>query len=274
MPRGIDHLVLAVHDLEAARATYATLGFTLTPRAVHPFGTANSIIQLQGCFLELLEIDDSDKIPATEELASFAQFNRDFLSCGEGMSMLVLEGLDPEIERKEFLEAGLATRDPFSFERDARLPDGTIARVGFTLVFADYPGSSRAAFFTCKQHRPDLFWRSDYQSHANGAQTVAEVSMESSDPERTIRFVSAFAGTKQGSETDDIDTGRGVVRVERTHESKNQSPAFVSYRIATSGLSAVAYHAEKAGLDFEQTELGLEFAPDVMYGVRVIFSSR
>ncbi len=46
--RPIDHLVLAVRDLDAARATYGRLGFTLTPVARHPFGTANSLIQLNG----------------------------------------------------------------------------------------------------------------------------------------------------------------------------------------------------------------------------------
>ena len=46
MPRRIDHLVLAVNDLDAARDTYGRLGFTLTPVARHPFGTANSLIVL------------------------------------------------------------------------------------------------------------------------------------------------------------------------------------------------------------------------------------
>lgn len=34
--RGIDHLVLCVRDLEAARRRYADLGFTTTPPARHP----------------------------------------------------------------------------------------------------------------------------------------------------------------------------------------------------------------------------------------------
>ena len=54
--RGIDHVVLCVRDLEAARAAFQHLGFTLTPHAVHPFGTGNSLVQLQGCFIELLTV--------------------------------------------------------------------------------------------------------------------------------------------------------------------------------------------------------------------------
>ena len=51
MNRAIDHLVLCVRDLEAARAIYRRLGFTLTPPARHPWGTGNSLVQLQGNFL-------------------------------------------------------------------------------------------------------------------------------------------------------------------------------------------------------------------------------
>ena len=40
--KGINHLVLAGHDLEAMRSHYARLGFTVTPRGQHPFGTGNS----------------------------------------------------------------------------------------------------------------------------------------------------------------------------------------------------------------------------------------
>ena len=43
MPRGIDHLVIAVRDLDAARATYQRLGFTLTPEARHPFGNCDHL---------------------------------------------------------------------------------------------------------------------------------------------------------------------------------------------------------------------------------------
>ena len=64
MNRGIDHLVLGVHALHKARDTYARLGFTTTPRAIHPFGTGNSLVQLQGNFLELLTVVDESKFAA------------------------------------------------------------------------------------------------------------------------------------------------------------------------------------------------------------------
>ena len=51
MIRGIDHLVLCVRDLNRARRLYERLGFTVTPRALHPFGTGNHLIQCEGNFI-------------------------------------------------------------------------------------------------------------------------------------------------------------------------------------------------------------------------------
>ncbi|PYM68099.1 MAG: VOC family protein, partial [Candidatus Rokuibacteriota bacterium] len=39
MLSGIDHLVIAVPDLEVARKNYEALGFTVVPGGRHPVGT-------------------------------------------------------------------------------------------------------------------------------------------------------------------------------------------------------------------------------------------
>ena len=45
-PRSIDHLVIAVADLDGTAQIFECIGFTLTPRAHHPWGTDNRLIQL------------------------------------------------------------------------------------------------------------------------------------------------------------------------------------------------------------------------------------
>jgi len=54
--RGLNHLVLTGHNLDRMRDHYSSLGFTLAPRGRHPFGTDNAVIQLHGCYLELLTV--------------------------------------------------------------------------------------------------------------------------------------------------------------------------------------------------------------------------
>ena len=58
MPRGLDHIVHAVHDLDAAAAVYERLGFTVGARNRHPWGTHNRIVQLPGFFIEILAVGE------------------------------------------------------------------------------------------------------------------------------------------------------------------------------------------------------------------------
>jgi catechol 2,3-dioxygenase-like lactoylglutathione lyase family enzyme len=267
--RGIDHLVLAVRDLDAAAARYEALGFRLTPRAQHPFGTANRLVQLQGCFLELLEVDRPGLIGASGTPPSFAEFNRDFIALHEGLSMLVLESTDADETRAELAAAGLEPRPVFTFERDAKQPDGTVARVGFSLVFVDLPGAANCAFFTCAQWRPDLFWKPDYQAHPNGARTIRLVTLEAPQPAPVADFLGRFAGAgarKRGSGFV-VDTPRGRIEV----REGGSEPGFVRYVIETDDLEAVRAAAGSAGIPFRETRHGLEFGASVMYGVTVGF---
>ena len=123
--KGINHLVLAGRDLEAMRSHYAGLGFTVTPRGQHPFGTGNSLIQLHGSYLELLAVTAPQDVP--EHRAghfSFAAFNRDYLARHQGFSMLVLDTADARADIKAWRAAGLHTYEPFDFSRMAKMPDG------------------------------------------------------------------------------------------------------------------------------------------------------
>ncbi|HEX9590413.1 MAG TPA: VOC family protein, partial [Bradyrhizobium sp.] len=89
MPRRIDHLIICVRDLAQAALSWQTLGFTLTPVGVHPFGTSNRLAMFANNFLELLAVTDAAAIPAAAPgRFSFAAHNQDFLAAAEGMSML------------------------------------------------------------------------------------------------------------------------------------------------------------------------------------------
>lgn len=201
MTAAIDHVVIAVNDLEQAAKQYRALGFTLTPRAQHPWGTANQLVQLEGRnFIELLEVDrpplvTGHDLDATPPRFSFGAFNRDFIARQEGMSMLVLAGHDSHADVTRFRSAGLQTYAPFDFAREATLPDGSKAKVAFSLAFATHPDAPDAGFFSCHNRFPDTFWRSQYQTHANGAQSIAEVLMVSDRPEHYADFLAGFSGS-------------------------------------------------------------------------------
>ena len=219
MSRGLDHIVHAVRDLDAAAALYRRLGFTVGARNVHPpaWGTQNHIVQFSGGFVELLAMADASRIePHAPRHFSFGAFNRDFLARGEGLSMLVLEGGDAAAEAETFRTAGIGDFEPFHFERAAARPDGTDVKVAFSLAFARNPGAPDIGFFTCRQHHPENFWNPAFQQHPNTAATIAGVVMVADNPSDHHIFLSAFAGEREllaSSTGVTVTTPRGEIQV-------------------------------------------------------------
>ena len=230
--RDIDHVVIMTRDLATATAAWRACGFTVTPRAVHPFGTANALVQMQGNFIELLEIDDETKILRGDaKRFSFAAHNLDFLATrGEGMSMLVLTSDDRDRDLAAWREADLHVYDPFDFERQATQPDGSRQRVAFSLGFADTPALPGLGFFVCQQHTPEAFWKPDYQAHANTARRIVSAQVTASDPAAATRFLTGFSG---GTGTDPIRLERDTLTVGR-----GGAAAFPAFTVAVADLEA------------------------------------
>ena len=217
MVRGLDHLVVAVNDHEAAGRAFEAHGFTVSPENRHPWGTANRLVQLDGFFIELLSIADPAHIPEAEgKTFSFGAFNRDFLKKREGASMLVLESTDPAQDRRDFEKAGLDMFEPFSFERIANLADGSTAKVAFDLTILHDPLSPKIGYFTCHNRYPENFWKPAFQSHENGAESVQAVYLLAGDPSDHHEFLGGFSGQREMRATSlglELETPRGKISV-------------------------------------------------------------
>ena len=191
--RGIDHVVWEARDLDAARDRFARLGFTLTPPAVHPFGTGNSLAQFSRSFIELLTVVDEEKItPFGEGFFSFPAFCRDFLEAREGLSMTVLSSNDARADNAQWAARGLRTFDVVDFARKARLPDGTEVEVAFSIAFQIDPAMPGVVFFVCQQHAPQYFWKPQYQHHANGSGEIKAVTLVAEAPAASLDFFTRF----------------------------------------------------------------------------------
>ena len=216
--KGIDHLVLAVRDLGAARERFEHIGFRTTPMGRHPWGTANHIVQFPRNFIELLAVLDPRALePASEEHFGFGAFNDAFLDEREGMSMLVLTTEDARADAERWRARGLRVFEPFHWSRKATLPDGSEATVAFTLTFVVDPEMPGIAFFSCQQHNPQLFWKPEYQAHANGASGIRAVSIVSRDPSRHRAFFAALIddGAVEGNgDALEVRMNGGLVRVQ------------------------------------------------------------
>jgi hypothetical protein len=220
-PRGLDHIVHAVHDLDAAIALYHRLGFTVGARNRHPWGTHNAIVQLRGFFVELLTLAEPEKIPPHAARAfSFGAFNRDFLARGEGLSMLVLEGHDAPRDAQAFRAAGIGDFEVFDFSREGRRPDGAPVKLAFSLAFARDRLAPEVGFFTSQQHYPENFWSDALQAHANTASQIGAAVLVAEHPADHYIFLEAFTGQRDlhsSSTGIAADTPRGSVEIMNPH---------------------------------------------------------
>src|SRR6267378_6680019 len=102
MPGGLDHVIHAVRDLEAAAELYRRLGFTVGTRNRHAWGTHNRLVQLPGFFIELLTVAEPEKLGTDAFSALFGTFNRVFLKTHEGFSLLLFESMDAVRDAADF----------------------------------------------------------------------------------------------------------------------------------------------------------------------------
>jgi catechol 2,3-dioxygenase-like lactoylglutathione lyase family enzyme len=283
-PRPIDHAIIAVRDLDAARETFARLGFTLTPVARHPFGTANALVQLGGNYIELLAVVDPARIPEPEPGGfSFAAFNRDYLARREGFSMLALRSTDAGADRADFAANGLPDYPPMTFRRPARDPHGNDLEVGFSSAFTSDARIRDAGFFTCQHHDPDRFWWPEYQAHANGARAIDAAVMASRDPADYHIFFTYLTGQhdmRSDSLMVSFDLGPNRLELLTPMAAKamvgvdvpaDARPRFVALRIAVADLAAAAVTLRGNGVPFTERMGRLTVPPEAACGVAIAF---
>ena len=169
----IDHTLVGVHDLEAARATWQRLGFTITPRGKHiGWGTANYCIMFPDDYVELLGIVDPDQF--TNNLDKF-------LAVREGLLGLAFQSSDMAATAAALAAAGLHPDGPKDLKRELELPEGTVLPF-FALTFLPPEETPDLRAFFCQHLTPALIRRPDWLSHDNGARSLDSMSVTSEDP--------------------------------------------------------------------------------------------
>ena len=273
--RRIDHLVVAVRDLDAAAAFYQALGFQVGARNRHPWGTENRLIQFPHAFIELITLGaDAAAIPDhAPGRFSFGAFVRDYLRSHEGLAMLVLDSADAKADAEAFARQRLGSFEPFFFERRGRRPDGRETHVAFTLAFAQDEMAPDCGFFVCQQHYPENFWTPSFQQHENGAGGIAAIGMAAVDPARHAAFLSAFTGAsaQPGRDGGMSFLLRDSLLALHPAASEEPGPRFRSMAIALPDLAAQAARLRQAGLDFEERSEALLVPAPSAFGLAIHF---
>lgn len=287
-PRGLDHVIHLVHDLDAAEDAYERLGFSVGRENHHPFGTKNRLIQFPGVFIELLAIGDHAPIPeAGENVFSFAAFHRDLLArSGEGGSGVAFESRNAGTDARAFAKAGLGEFAPFHFERRGFTHDGRETHVAFDLAFAVDPTAPDLAVFACEHKFPENFWNEAAQHHANGAIGVAAVELTAENPSDHQLLLGVATGVRDFRASSSglfIETPRGRVealtpeafaRATGARAASRIGLAASGLRIAVEDLELAAEAIDGLGGHVEPRGDRLVASPESTFGLVLSFEAR
>lgn len=177
---GLDHVIIGVADLDAARASYSRMGFTLTERGHHSVGSSNHCIMLGSDYIELLASPADHPHPSR-------QYYTDFIAAGEGLAGIALATDSAKALYSDMLWAGFGPSDPLELSRPVALGDGE-REARFRLTQLDPDKTPGAKVFACEHFTRDLVWRPEWQNHANGARAIAAVAMVVEDVPAAARL--------------------------------------------------------------------------------------
>jgi len=178
----LDHAVIDVRDhIDDALRCFNSLGFQLTPRGHHTLGSANHLAMFTTDYLELLGFGEGG---ATRlEIARFPA----------GLNGLVFKTADADMVHRAAAAAGLPVLPVQSFSRPVTIDNVTRdARFRTTRLDPDKIAMGRVYF--CEHLTPDLVWRPEWQTHPNGAGTIARVVVATSDPGGTAQLFRSLFG--------------------------------------------------------------------------------
>jgi catechol 2,3-dioxygenase-like lactoylglutathione lyase family enzyme len=174
---GIDHTLVGVRDLEAARDLWQRLGFIVTPRGRHiGWGTGNYCIMLARGYIELLGIVDASQF--TNNLDSF-------LKSREGLMGLALATDDAAACAAALRASGIAAEGPKQLKRLLELPEGTVVPE-FALVYPAPDTVPGLRTFVCSLLTPDLIRRKDWLEHPNGTTALLGMGIAVDQPRSLV----------------------------------------------------------------------------------------
>lgn len=215
---GIDHPLIAVHDIDLLRDRLISLGFNMTAIGKHPWGTSTSLAMFEGCLIEIMGIDDEsllDAFPAGD--FCFGRHVHDHLQEREGIALTALHSTDCVADAQRAEEAEFTVSGHLEFGRDVKLPDGRADRTRTTLALMPDARWPRLSFFLCQQHRPELIYVPEWLDHPNTVYGICGVTVLAEDKDNDAligKFVDLYGPAEKLEGGFQISTANGPIRMQ------------------------------------------------------------
>ncbi len=268
---GIDHALIGVRDLEAARDAWRKLGFSITPRGRHVgWGTANYCIMLEQGYVELLGIVDP------------TQFTNDldkFLAEREGLLGVAFRSRDGDQTARWLRGRGIGVDGPRDLKRALELPEGE-ALPAFRLLFPPPDATPGLRAFFCQHLTPDIVRRQGWLMHpirAVSLKTVVSVVERPGDLAAAYARLFGDNAIEADRESLRVDTGEGELLFATADAMRRLYPGIEPAQRATPWAAAVrigvliladaADYLDSKGVTFVGTREGIAVPPDQAAGV-------
>ena len=184
MPLALDHIVIAVADLDRAMADYRALGFQVLPGGQHPGRTSHNalVVFADGAYLELI----AWRAPAPEE-----RWYRTLSAHGEGLVDYALLPADTAQALAQARARGLHTLT-------GPLDGGRLRPDGAQLRWQTARHATPDVPFLCGDLTPRALRvpEGSVRQHPNGAQRVAEVTVAVHNLDATLARYRALLGAQ------------------------------------------------------------------------------
>jgi catechol 2,3-dioxygenase-like lactoylglutathione lyase family enzyme len=251
---GLDHVVILVHDLDDARARFARLRFTVSPRGTHSahMGTANHTLMLREDYLELLAV-----VTPTEANERW----RKVLAKRQGLAALALRTSAAAETAAELEALGHAVGPARRFSR----PIGNGREAAFHVTVFPPSATPELSLFVCEHLTRDAVWLPELQRHANGALGLASVTVVTNDPGRLHRPYEQLFGTGRVFRDDGdvvIDTGSASVRFQRPETFAACYPGVLVEEAEPPYIAALSVRVR----DLDETRRTLQETPTIELG--------
>jgi catechol 2,3-dioxygenase-like lactoylglutathione lyase family enzyme len=272
---GIDHTLIGVRDLEAARAAWSRLGLQITPRGRHVgWGTANYCIMLERGYIELLGIVDPSQF--TNNLDKL-------LEQREGLLGLAFQSRDAAKTAEWLKRQGLHPDGPRDLARALEMPDGDLMPA-FKLVHLPPEETPGLRAFFCQHLSPEIIRGKGWIIHALRAVSLEAVVAVVEDPASVVPAYRKLFGAdavRVAVEGVSVATGQGSLEFVTAARLREMYPEIeipdiappwcAAMRIGVLILVDAADYLEAYKVSFVPTPRGIAVKPAETSGAIVEF---
>jgi len=262
--KGLDHVVVMVDGIDAAKTQYEKLGFRVQPRGFHKkLGTANHLMIFDRDYFEILGIVEPTPYNAER---------REWLKSGGGLANVALATDGADLAYEAFTAAGLNPDAPLDFDRAVEI-DGRTEHARFRTVRIPKTNMPVVGFFVCEHLTPQFVYRPEWAKHPNGARGILGATVIAEQPAKWADEVARYFGPasirREGSSII-ADTGSHHIRYVTRQDYALRYPGITPVRpgdhpallhIRVDNLPACEALLKKNGVTFLKPDAGRVLVP-------------